>query len=84
MRAGGPDIHTVLHRPEVGMALLGLVKMLHPYAFYQVIAAAVVYVIANLILGIFDLQPKGTISTVQLIEAFRSFSSLFSRPSMRF
>jgi len=40
------------------------------YAFYQVIAAAVVYVIANLILGIMDLQPKGTISTVQLLEAF--------------
>jgi intracellular septation protein A len=40
------------------------------YAFYQVIAAAVVYVIANLILGIMNLQPKGTISTVQLIEAF--------------
>jgi hypothetical protein len=35
-----------------------------------VIAAAVVYVIANLILGIMDLQPQGTISTVQLIEAF--------------
>ncbi len=40
------------------------------YAFYQVIAAAVVYVIANLILGIMDLQPKGAISTVQLFEAF--------------
>ena len=40
------------------------------YAFNQVIAAAVVYVIANLILGIMDLQPQGTISTVQLMEAF--------------
>ncbi len=28
------------------------------------------YIIANLILGIMDLQPKGAISTVQLIEAF--------------
>jgi hypothetical protein len=27
-------------------------------------------VIANLILGIMDLQPKGAISTVQLVEAF--------------
>src|SRR3989440_8425922 len=40
------------------------------YSFYQVIASAVVYVIANLILGVFDLQTKGVISTVQLIEAF--------------
>jgi hypothetical protein len=29
-----------------------------------------VYIIANLILGIMDLQPKGAIATVQLIEAF--------------
>ena len=29
-----------------------------------------VYVIANLILGIMDLQPKGTISTGELMEAF--------------
>jgi hypothetical protein len=29
-----------------------------------------VYIIANLILGIMDLQPKGAISTVQLMEAF--------------
>src|SRR5256714_11701467 len=40
------------------------------YAFYQVIAAAVVYVIGNLIIGIMDLQPHGTISTVQIVEAF--------------
>ena len=32
------------------------------YAFYQVIAAAVVYIIGNLILGILDLEPTGTIS----------------------
>ena len=40
------------------------------YAFYQVIAAAVVFVIANLILGILQLQPTGAISTVALIEEF--------------
>jgi intracellular septation protein A len=48
----------------------GWFKCFIQYAFYQVIAAAVVYIIATLILGIFDLQPTGTISTVQLIEAF--------------
>jgi hypothetical protein len=40
------------------------------YAFYQVIAAAVVFVIANLILGILQLQPTGAVSTVALIEEF--------------
>jgi hypothetical protein len=40
------------------------------YAFYQVIAAAVVYVIGNLILGALGLLPTGTLSTVQLIAWF--------------
>ena len=31
--AGGTYIHTVLHRPEIGMALLGLVQMLYPICF---------------------------------------------------
>src|SRR6185312_17315607 len=56
--------------PKLEWLFWGWFKCFIQYAFYQVIAAAVVYVIANLILGIFDLQPKGTISTVQLIEAF--------------
>ena len=40
------------------------------YAFYQVVASAVVFVIANLILGILGLQPTGAISTAQLIGLF--------------
>jgi type IV secretory pathway VirB6-like protein len=56
--------------PKLEWLFWGWFRCFIQYAFYQVIAAAVVYVIANLILGIMDLQPKGTISTAQLIEAF--------------
>ena len=56
--------------PKMEWLFWGWFRCFIQYAFYQVIAAAVVYVIANLILGIMDLQPKGAISTVQLIEAF--------------
>src|SRR5438132_6006001 len=56
--------------PKMEWLFWGWVRCFIQYAFYQVIAAAVVYIIANLILGIMDLQPKGTISTVQLLEAF--------------
>ena len=56
--------------PKLEWLFWGWFRCFIQYAFYQVIAAAVVYVIANLILGIMDLQPKGTISTVQLLEAF--------------
>ena len=58
--------------PKLEWLFWGWFRCFIQYAFYQVIAAAVVYVIANLILGIMDLQPKGTISTVQLLEAFPS------------
>lgn len=56
--------------PKLEWLFWGWFKAFIQYAFYQVIAAAVVYVIGNLILGILDLEPKGTISVVQLIEAF--------------
>ena len=56
--------------PKLEWLFWGWFRCFIQYAFYQVIAAAVVYVIANLILGIMDLQPKGAISTVQLLEAF--------------
>ncbi len=56
--------------PKLEWLFWGWFKCFIQYAFYQVIAAAVVFVIANLILGILHLQPTGTISTVQLIEAF--------------
>ena len=56
--------------PKLEWLFWGWFKAFIQYAFYQVIAAAVVYVIGNLILGILGLEPKGTISIVQLIEAF--------------
>src|ERR1700738_4543126 len=56
--------------PKLEWLFWGWFKCFIQYAFYQVVASAVVFVIANLILGILGLQPTGTISTVQLIEAF--------------
>src|SRR5947208_9966439 len=56
--------------PQLEWLFWGWLRCFIQYAFYQVIAAAVVYVIANLILRIMDLQPHGTISTVQIVEAF--------------
>lgn len=56
--------------PKLEWLFWGWLRCFVQYAFYQVIAAAVVYVIANLIIGMLDLQPRGTISTVQLIQAF--------------
>ncbi len=56
--------------PKLEWLFWGWFKCFLQYAFYQVIAAAVVFVIANLILGILRLQPVGTISTVQLIGWF--------------
>ena len=56
--------------PNLEWLFWGWFKAFIQYAFYQVIAAAVVYVIVNLILGILALEPQGTISIVQLIEAF--------------
>src|ERR1700686_1546154 len=56
--------------PKMEWLFWGWFRCFIQYAFYQVIAAAVVYVIGNLILGILNLQPNGTISTVQLIGWF--------------
>src|SRR5258708_38913740 len=56
--------------PKFEWLFWGWLRCFVQYAFYQVIAAAIVYVIANLILGIMDLQPSGTIPTIQLLEAF--------------
>jgi hypothetical protein len=49
---------------------IGWLRCFIQYAFYQVIAAAVVFIIGNLILGILNLQPNGSISTVQLLGWF--------------
>jgi type IV secretory pathway VirB6-like protein len=56
--------------PKLEWLFWGWLRCLVQYAFYQVIAAAVVFIIGNLILGILGLQPVGAISTVQLIEEF--------------
>jgi hypothetical protein len=56
--------------PKLEWIFWGWFKAFIQYAFYQVIAAAVVFIIANLILGTMNLQPNGTISTTQLLEFF--------------
>jgi hypothetical protein len=56
--------------PKLEWLFWGWFKCLLQYAFYQVIAAAVVFVIGNLILGVLRLQPPGVVSTVQLIGWF--------------
>src|ERR1700739_3425862 len=56
--------------PKMEWLFWGWFRCFIQYAFYQVIAAAVVFIIGTLMLGALRLQPKGTISTVQLLEAF--------------
>ena len=67
---GWPDLHTVFHCSRSWSGSSGVGSGFIQYAFYQVIAAAVVFIIGNLILGILNLQPTGTISTVQLLGWF--------------
>jgi hypothetical protein len=55
--------------PKLEWLFWGWLRAFIQYAFYQVIASAVVFVIGNLILGVLRL-PTGTISTVQLIGWF--------------
>jgi hypothetical protein len=56
--------------PKLEWLFWGWFKCFIQYAFYQVVASAVVFVIGNLILGIIGLQPTGAISTAQLIGLF--------------
>jgi type IV secretory pathway VirB6-like protein len=56
--------------PKLEWLFWGWFRCFLQYAFYQVIAAAVVFVIGNLIMGILGLQPQGAISTVELLEEF--------------
>ena len=56
--------------PQMEWLFWGWFKCFIQYAFYQVIAAAVVFIISNLILGILGLQPQGNISTDQLLSEF--------------
>ena len=56
--------------PKMEWLFWGWFRCFIQYAFYQVIAAAVVFLIGNLILGVLQLPPPGTLSTVQLIAWF--------------
>ena len=53
--------------PKMEWLFWGWFRCFLQYAFYQVIAAAVVYVIGNLVLGALRLPHPGTLSTVPLI-----------------
>jgi len=53
--------------PKLEWLFWGWFRCFIQYAFYQVIAAAVVFIISNLILGTLRLPPAGALSTVQLI-----------------
>jgi hypothetical protein len=53
--------------PKMEWLFWGWFRCFIQYAFYQVTAAAVVFIIANLLLGTLRLLPLGTISTVELI-----------------
>ena len=56
--------------PKLEWLFWGWLRCFLQYAFYQVIAAAVVYIIGNLIIGVLTLQGTGNISTLQLIGWF--------------
>ena len=56
--------------PKLEWLFWGWLRCFLQYAFYEVIAAAVVYIIGNLIIGVLTLQGTGTISTLQLIGWF--------------
>jgi type IV secretory pathway VirB6-like protein len=56
--------------PRMEWLFWGWFRCFIQYAFYQVIAAAVVYVIGNLMLGALQLPPAGTLSTAELISWF--------------
>jgi type IV secretory pathway VirB6-like protein len=56
--------------PKMEWLFWGWFRCFLQYAFYQVVAAAVVYIIGNLILGTLRLPPGGAISTVELLGWF--------------
>ena len=60
--------------PKLEWLFWGWLRCFLQYAFYEVIAAAVVYIIGNLIIGVLTLQGTGNISTA-------SAHRLVSRPS---
>ena len=56
--------------PKLEWLFWGWFKAFIQYAFYQVIAAAVVYIIGNLLIGSLELPPPGSLSPVQLMAWF--------------
>jgi len=56
--------------PKMEWFFWGWFRCFIQYAFYQVIAAAVVYIIGNLITGTLHLPPGGAISTTELLGWF--------------
>jgi len=56
--------------PKLEWLFWGWFRCFLQYAFYEVVAAAVVYIIGNLIVGVLTLQGTGNISTLQLIGWF--------------
>jgi type IV secretory pathway VirB6-like protein len=56
--------------PKMEWLFWGWLRCFIQYAFYQVVAAAVVFIIGNLMLGALRLPPGGNLSTVQLIAWF--------------
>jgi hypothetical protein len=56
--------------PKMEWLFWGWFRCFIQYAFYQVIAAAVVFIVGNLMVGALRLPPAGTLSTVQLIAWF--------------
>jgi hypothetical protein len=56
--------------PKMEWLFWGWFRCFIQYSFYQVIAAAVVFIISNLVLGALRLPPAGALSTVQLITWF--------------
>jgi hypothetical protein len=56
--------------PQMEWLFWGWFRCFIQYAFYQVIASAVVFIIGNLLIGALRLPPAGTLSTAQLIAWF--------------
>jgi TrbL/VirB6 plasmid conjugal transfer protein len=56
--------------PKMEWLFWGWFRCFIQYAFYQVVAAAAIFIISNLILGTLRLPPAGVLSTVQLLAWF--------------
>ena len=56
--------------PKMEWLFWGWFRCFIQYAFYQVISAAIVFIISNVILGTLRLPPAGALSTVQLLAWF--------------